>query len=263
MWRPRWFDGVALVLGSTAPDLPYAAVGVLPYTPSAHNLLGILLWCLPVTLLGCRLVRWAAPVVAAHLPRWARDYGVLGVVRHRWYVTVASALSGAASHLLWDGFTHHPEGFQGWASRLWPALTAEPVPGTPWWWVLQQSSTVLGALVTLGFVVSIARGGLLTAWHGQPPPVPVRPRVFWTATLATTAALASVALLAASRSATLDGVVAVTGVRLLLAGGLGLLAGAGAILTGSQRAEAAVGPRAGHAGRAQGADRRSVPRADA
>ncbi|MFF5265545.1 DUF4184 family protein [Actinomadura viridis] len=23
-WRPRWFDGVALVVGSTAPDLPFA-----------------------------------------------------------------------------------------------------------------------------------------------------------------------------------------------------------------------------------------------
>ena len=27
LWRPRWFDGVGLVLGTVAPDLAYAADG--------------------------------------------------------------------------------------------------------------------------------------------------------------------------------------------------------------------------------------------
>lgn len=30
LWRPRWFDGVALVLGAAAPDLAYALDGSAP-----------------------------------------------------------------------------------------------------------------------------------------------------------------------------------------------------------------------------------------
>ena len=92
-------------------------------------------WCLPVTLLLTWVVRRAAPVVAAHLPAGGplalRDYGVLGSVRHRWYVVLWSALLGAGSHLLWDGFTHSPA-TNGWAVARLPGLTGEAVAGIPW-----------------------------------------------------------------------------------------------------------------------------------
>ncbi|GIG58670.1 hypothetical protein Lfu02_30420 [Longispora fulva] len=225
IWRPRWFDGVALVLGSTAPDLPYSAVGVLPYTPSAHNVWGVLLWCLPATLLGCRLIRWAAPAVAARLPGWGRDYGVLGRVRHPWYVTASSALLGAVSHLFWDGFTHDPAG-HGWATRELSPLTVEVAGGYPLWWFLQQGSTVLGALATAWLVVLIGRRGLLRAWHGDPDPAPAEAGRFWGVALGVTATLAAVSFLLPAAWFT-----AVIGVRLLESAGLGLLAGAWAVRT--------------------------------
>ncbi|MGY0232673.1 DUF4184 family protein [Longispora urticae] len=246
LWRPRWFDGVALVLGSTAPDLPYSVFAVLPNTPSAHNLWGVLLWCLPVTLLGCRLTRWAAPAVAASLPGWGRDYAVLGGVRHPWYVTVCSALLGAASHLFWDGFTHDPAG-HGWATGVLTPLGTE-VAGTPLWWFLQQGSTVFGALAVAGLVILVGRRGLLREWHGPPPQVDARPRFFWAVAGGVTALLAVVSFLLPAAWFT-----AVIGVRLLESAGLGLLAGAWAVrVFPGQDGRYGVPHRARHHGRGPG-----------
>jgi len=99
LWRPLWFDGVALVLGSMAPDVAYAFDGSgWPVWPFSHEYAGLFGWCLPITLVGCWLVRRAAPVLAAHVP----PLGELRPVWPRWWVTVSSALVGAASHLALD-----------------------------------------------------------------------------------------------------------------------------------------------------------------
>ena len=91
LWRPRWFDGVALVVGAGAPDAAYPVVGLVSL-PETHTWFGLLWFSLPVAYVGCLIIRGLAPVVAAHLPDFGalhlRDYGVLGLVRHRWYVTV-------------------------------------------------------------------------------------------------------------------------------------------------------------------------------
>jgi hypothetical protein len=183
LWRPRWFDGVALVVGSAAPDAYYALNGFIVW-PSTHHLPGAVWFALPVALIATVLVRWAAPVVAAHLPdqpTWLAlpDYAVLGRVRHRWYVTVSSALIGALSHITWDGFTHSPMAQHGWGVRLIPALETQLRPGLPVWLFAQHASTVVGALVVAGVAVMIGRRRLLRAWHGAPPALPARPWLFW------------------------------------------------------------------------------------
>jgi hypothetical protein len=77
LWRPAWFDGVALTLGSMAPDLAYTLdgswlerpfPGIPPLWQLAHSLPWFLAWALPVTLLLCALIRFSAPSLAAHLP---------------------------------------------------------------------------------------------------------------------------------------------------------------------------------------------------
>lgn len=217
LWRPRWFDGVALVVGSGAPDLAYALDGSgLPVFPLSHQPAGLILFCLPATLLCGTLVRWAAPAVAVHLPSRPaalalRDYGVLGVSRPGVAVTAGSAVLAAATHQAWDRLTEH----------------------TP---VLDSASTVLGALAALALAVHIGRRGLLRAWHGEPPRAPARPCLFWTVAASVTAAGA----LVASR---LPGAFLphTTGARLIGALALGLMAGAGA--TGLLRRPAAAARR--------------------
>lgn len=204
LWRPQWFDGVALVLGAASPDVAYALDGTgLPVFPLSHEWRGLLLWCLPVTLLGCWLTRWAAPLVAPHLPPRLRDYAVIGESWPRWWVTASSVLLAAASHLVWDDLADQ--------------VTTE------------DASDVLGGLVTLALLIHIGRSGLLRRWHGDPPTsVPRRPALFWLGALA--AAAAGVAVTPALPGAELSHT---TGVRLLSALAIGLLAGSLAVRVGA------------------------------
>jgi hypothetical protein len=146
LWRPQWFDGVALAVGSTAPDLAYPLDGSgLSVWPLSHQVRGLVLWCLPVTLVLSWLLRRAIPVIAAHLPPpliRLSGYGFVGW--HRWYVTCGSALIGAASHLALDRLENlsvyveyglHVAGFAGlaWIVR---GLPSEAPPGVPQRWFL-------------------------------------------------------------------------------------------------------------------------------
>ena len=223
LWRPRWFDGVALVLGSTAPDLPYA---IHRYAEiRAHTWWGLVWFCVPVTMLGCVAVRWAVAVTAAHLPMGGplrlRDYGGLRDVRHPLLVTAFSAWLGALSHRLWDVVTH--ASIDQGTVRI-PALGTEAVAGQPWWRVLFYGSTVAGAAAVLAAMVHIGRRRLLVRWHGPAPAVPTDPAWFWG-----TVALAWIA--GSVPQPFLRGVTdpQVIVVRLLIVAALGLLAGTAAV----------------------------------
>lgn len=173
LWRPRWFDGVALAVGSVAPDLGYATYG-FGETVRTHNLLALVWWSVPVTLVAVRPCRWAVSAVAAHLPGGGplrlRDYGVLSAVRHPWYVTVFSALLGSFSHIAWDSVTH---------PGYFAPLQREAFPGTPWWSLFSDASNLAGFAVGTLLVVQIGRGRLLRRWHGPPPGTRPRPIRFW------------------------------------------------------------------------------------
>ncbi|MET7417978.1 DUF4184 family protein [Dactylosporangium sp. NPDC005555] len=173
LWRPRWFDGVALVAGAAAPDTAYLfdRITTLPPRHAVHewgyttgHLLGALWWSVPVALLITLLLRLGAPAVAAHLAglgAWIGEYGVLGRVRHRWWITVTSAMIGVASHLLWDLVTH-------------------PGPVDSWWEIRQTSdyASLLAMPLLLWYVGS---RHLLRTWHGPSPAVPLSPARFWLA----------------------------------------------------------------------------------
>jgi hypothetical protein len=223
--RPRRFDGIALVLGSTSPDLAYAFAAIVPY-PTVHSLAGLFWWCLPVTLALTWVIRRASPWVAAHLPAGGpfalRDYGALGRVRHAWYVTLWSAAIGAVTHLLWDGVTHSPE-TNGWGALLVPSLGAQPIDGLPWYRVLQHVSSLGGTAVTVALAWYAGRHRLIARWHGDPPYVPRRPGLFWGVAMIVLAAYPLTWPLLTHLYQP-----HVQGVRVLCFAGLALLAGAGA-----------------------------------
>jgi CubicO group peptidase (beta-lactamase class C family) len=223
LWRPRWFDGVALVVGAAAPDVGYATYG-FGGAILTHNPLALLWWSLPVTLVAARLIRWAAPVVAAHLPGGGplrlRDYGVLGTVRHPWFVTVLSALLGALSHLVWDAVTH-PGYLTGLQREVWP--------GTPWWGLLSDASNLAGFAAGTFLLLQIGRRQLLRQWHGSPPPVRRQPFAFWPAVAAALAT--GLALVVAFPVDWMTG----QAIRLMLITGLALLCGAATAGRASRR----------------------------
>lgn len=187
VWRPRWFDGVALAVGSTSPDVAYAFDG-FGLTIRSHTWHGLFWWCLPVTLLGTWLIRRSAPVVAAHLPNFGpfalRDYGALSLVRHRLYVTISSALLGALSHNVWDTFTHRT---MDSGVVFFPVLHNEPFGSIAWWQALQLLSDIVGPVSAIAVAIHIGRSHLLLQWHGRSPTTSRHPALFWSTTIGITA----------------------------------------------------------------------------
>ncbi|MEV0156246.1 DUF4184 family protein [Micromonospora sp. NPDC050686] len=222
LWRPHWFDGVALATGAVAPDVGYLFTGTrLDPGMRTHTLGGVLWWGLPVALAYAWIVRRVIAGIAAHLPfarafAW-RDHAALAGVRHPWQVTACSAVIGAASHVALDRVTHDDR----WLRALgidWQAIT-----GMPWWTFSDLVSSAVGALVVLALALAGARQGKI--FDGAPPPVPpARPGVFWAVALAVTGL--GVMVLPGLPAAT---VAAPAGVRLLHLAALALILGAGAV----------------------------------
>jgi hypothetical protein len=233
LWRPRWFDGVALVIGTVAPDLAFAADGY-GVTIHSHAWHAPLWWALPLAVVGTRLVRWAAPAIAAHLPAGRplalRDYGALGLARHHWLVTATSALIGALGHIGWDALTH-PTVDGG--RVLLPFLHRQAWPGMPWWELLSIGSNLAGFAAATALMLHIGRARLLRRWYG-PAPVADAPRLvlFWS--------VAAVVFALGLGSLPFHPVrlVGDQAVRVLLFAASALLAGAAAV-----QARAAVRPR--------------------
>ncbi|WAS91773.1 DUF4184 family protein [Nannocystis punicea] len=155
----RRLPASALVLGSTAPDLVYL-VGTLG--AAAHHPRGLISSCLPAGLLAFLYVEaLLLPIVGPWLvatspararPIVARLLGPRPLPRTlgAWLLVLLALLVGAATHQLWDGFTHA----WMWPARaLYPATTVSllghPVLLSR---VLQHLSSVLGLVVVLAYL---------------------------------------------------------------------------------------------------------------
>jgi hypothetical protein len=114
---PRSVDGIALVVGTAAPDLAYVANGSR-YAVWAHGWPGVVTFCVPVTVgVAWIIARVLAPVVPCHLPDLGtfhvRDYRGLAVHRFGLLRTPLCALAGALTHVALDSFTHE----WGWLAQ--------------------------------------------------------------------------------------------------------------------------------------------------
>lgn len=156
LW-PRWFDGVALCVGSMAPDFAYVAAGTA-WGFVSHSAWGLAWFCVPVAVVVSGLVRWLWPTVVAMLPgRWRGGGARLVGAAPPWWVTVSSALVGAASHVLVDAFTHRT----GFGVQRWPVLAEAPVTfrgaAVPMYKLLQIPGSVVLAAVAAVCLRSLVR----------------------------------------------------------------------------------------------------------
>ncbi|MFJ5994471.1 DUF4184 family protein [Streptomyces sp. NPDC092370] len=166
-----------LVAGSFAPDMTYYAASVLPgameFGDVTHACAGVL--TVDVLIAWALVGFWLLvrePLVAL-LPR-ARQGRVAALLRcgvprarvrpslvARWYV---SAVLGAATHVVWDAFTH----LDRWGMRLFPVLGRE-VAGSPLYWYLQYGGSAVAAVVIAVFLAHALRGAPLR----EPVAIPV------------------------------------------------------------------------------------------
>lgn len=168
MWRPTWFDGTALVFGSMAPDWAYVFNGSR-VSIDAHRWPADLWFAVPVSVLATLLVRRLEPQLVAALPwrpTWVRDLAHRRPASRSFVVLAACAAVGVATHIVWDAFTHDSRwGAQhvGWL-RQQVTIGGHSLSRAH---LLQQVSTVGGALVTLALLAVVGHRRSVLAWRRQ------------------------------------------------------------------------------------------------
>ncbi|MGZ3460074.1 MAG: DUF4184 family protein [Archangium sp.] len=153
----RGLPATALVVGACAPDLSYVYL-LRDIGDFAHAVPGFIFFCVPV---GLGVLLWlevlVLPVLRRALPeaggvQWGRfvPTEALGCTPRAWGATVVALVLGAATHVLWDGFTHHD---------MWPAGVLYPdvlVPlgsrALPLARVLQHASSLVGSLGVFAYM---------------------------------------------------------------------------------------------------------------
>ncbi|MEU6983549.1 DUF4184 family protein [Streptomyces sp. NPDC046324] len=156
----------ALVAGSFAPDMTYFAATAIPgamlFGNVTHSGLGVV--TVDLLIAGALVAVWLMvrePLVALLPGRWqGRVYGFMrgGSWRGRpaaplagWFCV--SAALGAATHVVWDSFTH----LDRWGTRAIPFLDAV-VAGFPVYLYLQYGGSALALALLVWFTVRALRG---------------------------------------------------------------------------------------------------------
>lgn len=163
--RRNYLPLCALAIGAMSPDFEYLWRLRTEWRWS-HAPLGILTFCVPVGLVTALL--WVA-VVRDPVRRLLTLPPAPLQLSAAWWIRAAIAIGvGAATHLVWDGFTHGSP----WATQLVPGLRDRVTLAgisIPWFNLLQHASTVAGGLVVLGWLVAQLRRGeprqLLQSWR--------------------------------------------------------------------------------------------------
>ena len=166
---PVPLDFSALVIGSMIPDLGY----YLFYSKLArlaHSFSGSFLVCLPIGLALWGLFRLLRKPLCFVLPQPHREALATFTatplcLRPRTLITAGiSVLLGAWTHIVWDSFTHSST----WVVKQLPLLRESAFRAGavefPWFFLLQQLSTVIGAAILISTYYSWQRlhGGSAT-----------------------------------------------------------------------------------------------------
>ena len=147
LWGARWHRAgapfSAFVIGSMSPDFEYF-LRLRTVSVYSHTVPGILSFCLPVGLVVYLLHRWiVAPALYSNLPRAVRERltesPCNGSLPRLLLLISAAIMIGAATHILWDGFTHGHGYFVRGSNSLESRFMGLPV-----YKFLQHGSTFLG-----------------------------------------------------------------------------------------------------------------------
>jgi hypothetical protein len=149
----RLYSLTGLVIGSLTPDFEYF-LRMRIQSNYGHTIFGLLWFDLPLGLLFAfifhniikeSLFNNFPTVLKSRFVKfnsfdWNKHF------KTNWFVVITSILIGAASHLLWDSFTHN----HGYFIETIPALSNKIAIANrqiPIFKILQHSSTLIGGLV--------------------------------------------------------------------------------------------------------------------
>jgi len=152
----RHLNLTALVIGSMSPDFAYY-VSLFSIATFAHTTAGTLIVCLPTGLMALAIFLKVRQPICFLLPQphrsalWPLTRDPSFVTPRSFLAASVSVLVGAWTHTVWDSFTH---------AAAWPVQRL-PLLREPIFWVgnvelhgyyvLQQISSLVGAVVLAGF----------------------------------------------------------------------------------------------------------------
>jgi len=181
---PHRFSGLALCIGSMAPDLEF--IGrmsddwLFSHTFAAQLYFSVPVTMLLVWLLTSVLVPAVLPFVRDHPRLRLHDLAALQApgTWSQWHVVATSAFLGGVSHWVLDGITHG--GHSGWAVELLPwlrTLVAHPGGAVPLHDALQLWLTIAFGIASVCMYAYISQRRLLWVWRNRTPaPLPKRGR---------------------------------------------------------------------------------------
>ncbi len=154
----RFISLTALVIGSITPDFEYF-LRMRVSSIYSHTIWGLLYFDLPVGLALYWLYQTKVrDILIERLPSFLRkrfwNYRNLSensISQGRVIIIVLCVLTGAASHLLWDSFTHE----SGWMVNHFSGVLKAPIvskPAIPSFKILQHTSTFAGFIV-IGYAI--------------------------------------------------------------------------------------------------------------
>ncbi len=173
---PERFSGLALCIGSMAPDLEFiwrmSDDWLFSHTLSAQLYFSVPVTMLLVWLLTSVLAPAVLPFVRDHPRLRLHDLAALHAPAswREWRIIGISAFLGGVSHWALDGITHG--GHSGWAVEFLPWLrTLVPHPGgaVPLHDSLQLWLTVGLGIAGVQMCAYITRHRLLWVWRKKPP----------------------------------------------------------------------------------------------
>jgi hypothetical protein len=143
----------AVAIGALSPDFEYL-LRLAPSGRFGHTALGIVVFCLPLSLLVWAVFeRSVRPTLLDLLPPGMRRLADFShpLEPHpwtrRWALAALASTLGALTHVAWDSFTHQT----GWSVARLPFLAgASGLPGLgpwPWYKVLQHASSAGGLIL--------------------------------------------------------------------------------------------------------------------
>ena len=157
----RWVSITGLIIGSMVPDFEYF-LRMRVMSIYSHTWFGLLWFDLPLGLLSLFVYQFLIKdKVILHLPtclnkRFSKYRGVdkPGSILQYFIVAALSILIGAASHILWDGFTHTT----GYFVSMLPVLSNTIQVGDHHFFIykiIQHGSTIIGAAILVGVVYAL------------------------------------------------------------------------------------------------------------
>lgn len=158
---PSRLSFAALVIGSMSPDFLYY-VGRFDLANFTHTPFGVLLVCLPAGLLVLSVALWLRGAIAQILPQPHRDVllahsALPHFTLRSLSLAAASLMLGAATHVLWDAFTHEGRFFVKHIEFLRVPLFAAFNREFHVFNIIQHASTALGVALLVGVYCRHAR----------------------------------------------------------------------------------------------------------